>query len=87
MEYITCTFYIYGPGNTFVSANFTDVSLAETNPYDIADYNDSTENINNRTASSNLNDNSITYMDVSLNIFFFRLFDFLYSIFLLGLLK
>lgn len=65
MEHVTCTFYIYGPGDTVVLANFTDVSLAETNPNDMNDITDNIEDLNNRTTSSNLNDDSITYMDVS----------------------
>lgn len=64
VEHITCTFHIYGPGDTVVLANFTDFSISETltsNTIDTADNSASSSSI---TQVNKLNDDLITYVDV-----------------------
>lgn len=66
-EHITCTFHIYGPASTVVLANFSDFSISETK---IVETNEIMDSSNNKTTVSNLNDDYITYVDVSFNFFF-----------------
>lgn len=65
VEHITCTFNIYGPGDTIVIANFTDFSIAETKT--INNITDASDAISNSSINelSILNDDSISYVDVS----------------------
>lgn len=72
VEHITCTFHIYGPADTVVLANFTDFSIEETVTV-TTNINDTVDNVvanNSITEVNKLNDDSISYVDVSSSIIF-----------------
>ncbi|KAL9905968.1 cubilin 2 isoform 1-T1 [Glossina fuscipes fuscipes] len=63
---ITCTYEIYGPANTIVVANFTDVDIAES-PESTAQNEEDIEGTTNRNLSSPLTDDIPNRMDVYLS--------------------
>ncbi|XP_037817925.1 cubilin homolog [Lucilia sericata] len=67
VEHITCTFHIYGPGDTVVLANFTDFAIEETKTNNLMDTADNIVANNSITEVSKLKDDSISYVDVYLS--------------------
>uniref|UniRef100_A0A1A9WD06 Cubilin n=1 Tax=Glossina brevipalpis TaxID=37001 RepID=A0A1A9WD06_9MUSC len=62
---IICTYEIYGPANTIIVANFTDIDISESNEYFLQ--NKDVVDDTNRNLSSSLEGDTLTYMDVHLS--------------------